>query len=380
MTKQNFQQGDKIGGYTIDEFGGTNTKGEPTWWVVDESGKPVIIKESKLLRELRTAELTPQMVRNLSSKAYDQLRQEIGDDGIDEIMKSSKPQAAVQAPTATQQREISAKWFEAHPQIPQTRENSRLFNTYLGTMTNPSFSSRDFDIAFADLFFQLELHPKAAGIQRHGEAIRGQAAIDKLTASECQQLQKAFPVAVSVDYTKMSQDEILNEAARHLTADKFIDWTKEVDKEAGIAQPVPPLLLSDRERIWSTFFQVHANLLATSELQAKLSDLLKKHSEFNPSEQDFPILNQHLDAALQFLADAKDPVVQEGELARRTFGGTSVVMNDPRPRSPRIQDETPIVVTPAEINAMSGEEYGRRTLDPRFRAAVERLTKGVGIS
>src|SRR5437870_3302950 len=107
MTKKTFESGDVIGRYTIDEFGGTDGKGEPFWWVRDENGKPQTVREMKLRKELRSAELTPQIIHNLSSRTYEELRKEIGDDGIQEIMNTRKPKAEV--PANIDQREIAAK-------------------------------------------------------------------------------------------------------------------------------------------------------------------------------------------------------------------------------------------------------------------------------
>jgi len=73
MTKKSFESVDVIGRYALTEFGGTKETGEPLWWATTENDNEGLVPESKLSTELRVAELTPQMIRNLSSKAYDEL-------------------------------------------------------------------------------------------------------------------------------------------------------------------------------------------------------------------------------------------------------------------------------------------------------------------
>jgi hypothetical protein len=370
MTKKHFEPGDKIGPYVLDEFAGTNTKGEPRWYAKDENGTLLknTVSETALRKILRTAEFTPQDIRNLSSRAYNELVEEIGEDGIREILGATVKQTA---PEATKQREIAAKWFAWHPQVPQTRANTKRFDDYLERMPNPTFTSRDFDKAFADEFLKLELNPEAAGIKGFGQGIRGWEAIDKLTSSQVQQLQKSFAAARTIDFSKLSPEGYLTEVGLLTdSADEFIEKTREIDKVRGIKQPVPPLLAQAREQIWSNFFQIHPDLSPTEGLQVKLEEILKAN--------DWPILNQHLDAALDQLIQSGDPVIERQSSSVYKYGGTRAVLNQPRPTTPQlISDGSPVAVTLTEINAMDGETYGKKCLDPEFSKAVERLYKTV---
>jgi hypothetical protein len=362
MTKKIFEIGDKIGRYTIDEFSGVNAKGESFWWAVDSDGKALLIGEKKLRMELRRAEFTPQMIQALSSKAYNELREEIGEDGLEEILAASKPKGA--APTNIEKREIAEKWFATHPQIPRTRSNVTLFDKYLGKMENPTFTSRDFDSAFTDLFFDLELNPRATGIESHGEAIRGRAAINKLTSTEIAKLQRAYAVPIQANDLKPGQ--ALQIVADSMTSKEFIDWTKEIDAKEGIKQPVPPLLLQAREKTWSDFFQLYPQVTATTELKDKLLEYLTKNN--------LSFALQHLGLALRFLIEQGDKSVVEQESNVHSYGSHKLVTYEPRSKSPVVPfDDIPVTVTTAEINAMPSAEYGAKMLNPAFKRAVENL-------
>lgn len=370
MTKKTFEVGDQIGRYKIIEFAGADIEGIPQWRIETLRGNEGILSEAKLRIELRNANLTPEYVRGLSAKAYDELLKEVGQEVIDRVLKRSGP--TNQAPSEVHQREIADKWFSWHPQVPRTRANARVFDEYLAAMANPTFTSKDFDRAFSDLFFKLELNPKAAGIEGIGDGIRGEAAIRKLTSERIAQLQKSFPVKPPVDFSKLSQDEILNQVAKVTTSAQFDQWTKEVDKEKGVEQPVPPLLLAAREKIWANFFELHSDLVPTEELQAKLLKVL--------SENNLSVLNQHLDTALDLLVQSGDPVVARQEPNTRTAGSTRWVMNKPRPIGAAIvvDEETPVTVTVAEINAMDASQYAAKCLNPAFRKAVNELYERFG--
>jgi hypothetical protein len=375
MTKKTFIEGDIIGRFTIDEFAGTNTKSEPVWWVT-ENGAPKMISEKKLRAELAKADWTPAKIRQLSSKAYSELCKEIGEDAVEEIMGGSGKKS--DAPPIATRREITSKWWEAHRQIPKTRINVELFDKFLEKLANPTYTSTDFDRAFEDLFPQLELNPREVGIEGFGEAITGATAIQKFTAAQLQQLQKAFPVKVPVDFSKLSQDEILQEVARSTTADGFLAYTKEVDKEKGIEQPVPALLQADREKTWRDFFQIHADISPTDELKQKLLDLLKPNSSINPNNDALAVQIHFLENALAFLIEEGDSSVTKQESNTYQYGKTLLVVNEPRPKTPLpAYDDSPVTVTLAEIDKMSAKEYGEKSLNPRFREAVDALQQKI---
>ncbi len=172
MTKKNFEVNDKIGRYTLTEFGGTNDKQEPLWWATtDSSSNQRLVPESRLRKELRLAELTPALIRGLSSKAYDQLRFEVGEEEINRVLNRNPK---VIAPPIDEQLKIARSWWDVHPQIPRTKKNVTIFDDYLAKLPDATFSAADFDRAFSDLFFKLELDPTKAGIEGFGEAIRGE--------------------------------------------------------------------------------------------------------------------------------------------------------------------------------------------------------------
>src|SRR5437016_1051903 len=187
---QQFKVGDVVGKYVVLGFAGTQD--DPQWEVRTESGNEGIISEETLRAAFRDVTLTPQYINSLSASAYKQLVREIGEKTVDRVLnrKTAKPEV----PANIDQREIAAKWFSSYPQIPRTRSNVAAFDDYLAKMENPTFTSKDFDRAFSELFFSLELNPKSAGIDGFGEAIRGRAAIDKLSSLQIKQLQKSFPV------------------------------------------------------------------------------------------------------------------------------------------------------------------------------------------
>ena len=363
--KKTFETGDMIGRYVIDEFAGTNNKREPAWWVT-ENGEPKIVTEKKLRAEIAHSEWTPEKIRKLSARAYDELRREIGEDTIDEILGTTQTKQTVEKPPAQRQYEICAKWFEAHPQIPQTKTNVRLFDQFLGELANPTFTSRDFDLAFEELFPQLELNPTKAGIEGFGDAIRGETANKKFTAAQIQQLQKAFSVKVPVDFSKLSENEILAEVAKTTTADGFIQYTREVDREKGVAAPLPPAVQADLDRSWRNFFQLHPEISPTDEIKAKLWDVLTKNG--------LPVQTQYLSMALDSLLEAGDPSVTKQESGVYKAGRSQWVVNEPRPKSPSLVDNSPVTVTIAEINALDAKTYGERLKNPQFVAAVEALT------
>ncbi len=377
MTKKNFEVNDKIGRYTLTEFAGTNPNGEPLWWALRDNGNrnEGLVPESRLRKELRLAELTPEFINGLSAKAFDELLKEVGQDAIDQVLKNRRPKH--QAPSYAGQHEIAAKWFSWHPQVPKTRSNSELFDSYLQDMTNPSFTSKDFDAAFADLFFKLELNPVAAGIEGLGDGIRGENEIRKLTSTQIAQLQKSFPVKPTVDFSKLSQDEVLVEVAKVTNLREFDQFVKDVDREKGIEAPVPPLLVEARQKMWSGFFQIHRDLLPTEELQIRILEIL--------SENNLPVLNQHLETALDFLIQANDPVVQRQDSGTWSSGGSQVggsqwVVNTPRSHGAPIviDDQTPVTVSLADITAMGSEEYAKKLLNPQFKKAVDRLYQRFG--
>jgi hypothetical protein len=366
MTKKTFESGDVIGRYTIDEFSGTNPSGQLFWWVTDPDGKPLLIAEKKLRAELARAEWTPDKILNLSSKAYDELCREIGTDGVEEILGASKPKN--QAPSNIQQREIASKWFASRPQVPRTRANTKLFDDYLAKMSNPTFTSQDFDRAFSDLFTELELNPKTAGIDGFGEAIRGWQAIEKLTATQVQQLQKSFPTPPKAE--TLTAKQALEIVVGPMTSKEFVDWTKTVDAKEGIKQPIPPLLLQAREKTWSDFFQLHPGVIATTELKDKLLQYLAKNG--------LSFALQHLGLALQDLIEQKDKSVVEQESGVHSYGGTNFVAGDPRSRSPLPKfDDSPVIVTLAEVNAMDAKTFGEKSLNPAFQKAVDNLREKI---
>jgi hypothetical protein len=374
MTKKHFEVGDKIGKYVLTEFGGTKDNGEPLWWASTGTEKHEdLVPVSKLLKELRVSELTPALIAGLSSKAYDELCKEVGLDEIDRVISrgGSKPVA----PSKENQVEIARAWWELHPQIPRTRSNVQAFDDYLAKMPSPTFSTNDFDRAFSDLFTTLELNPKLAGIDGHGEAVRGWTALEKLSSAQIKQLQKAFPVTREVDYSNLSLNETIKEVGNlPISSDQFIKWTEEVDKELGIKRPVPPLLLEAREKIWANFFQLHPTVVPSEEIKAKLLALLQKNSKFNPSDETLPVLNQHLDQALEFLIQNGGEVEVFLEPNAHASGGSRWIVNEPRPRGSVPQfDDTPVEVSLADINKMSSSEYAQKMLNPNFRDAVDRL-------
>jgi len=369
MTKAIFTEGDQIGPFLIDEFAGVQQKtNEPFWWVT-ENGAPKMVSEKKLRAELAKADWTPAKIRALSSKAYNELCKELGDDIIDKIMGTSGKKS--DAPPLARQYEIATKWWEVHPQIPKTKANIELFDKALAELSNPTFTSGDFDRAFDELFPQLELNPRKAGIEGFGEAVIGTSAIRKFTAVQLQQLQKAFPVEVPVDFSKLSQDEIMNEVAKGLSADGFLAYAREVDKEKGVAQPASPLVRLDWERAWKNFFELNLDISPTDELKNKLLEVLAK--------EKWPLQTQYLTMALNSLIETDDPsvTIQQSNVYRHAGG--QLVLNEPRPKTPvPAYDDSPITVTLAEINAMNSAEYGRKSLNPAFRLAVENLMAKVG--
>jgi|SRR6266481_1925461 len=375
MTKKNFEVNDKIGRYTLTEFGGTNDKQEPLWWATtDSSSNQRLVPESRLRKELRLAELTPALIRGLSSKAYDQLRFEVGEEEINRVLNRNPK---VIAPPIDEQLKIARSWWDVHPQIPRTKKNVTIFDDYLAKLPDATFSAADFDRAFSDLFFKLELDPTKAGIEGFGEAIRGEAAVGKLSSGQIKQLQKSFPIVVPVDFSKLSEDETIKEAGKLLpTSKQFLEWTKEVDKAKGIEQPVPPLMAAAREKTWASFFEIHPRVVPTEDIKVKLLSLLKANSEFNSSNESLPVLNQYLDSALEFLVQSGGEVEIYLEPNTHTSGGSRWIVNEPRPIGapvPRF-DDTPVEVTLADVNAMPAAEYAQKSLNPAFRQAVDRLT------
>ena len=373
MTKKTFESGDVIGRYALTEFGGTKETGEPLWWATTENGNEGLVPESKLRRELRVAELTPAFVTGLSSKAYNELVKEVGYEEIDRVLNRA-PNVAT--PSKEEQVQIARTWWETHPQVPRTRSNVAAFDDYLVKSPNASF-----DTAFADLFYKLELNPKAVGIDGFGEGIRGEAAIGRLTSGQIKQLQRKISVTAPVDFSKLSVEETVKEIGKlPITSEEFINWTKEADKAMGIEQPVPPLLTAAREKIWQNFSELHPDITLTGELKTKLLDLLKPHSPINPdSDEPLSVLNQHLDRGLVWLVQAGDPVVIWQESNIRTSGGSRWQINDSRPSSiiPRF-DDSPVEITLSQINAMDGKSYAEKLLNPQFRLAVDRLMHKIG--
>jgi hypothetical protein len=367
MTKKTFIEGDQIGPYRIDEFAGSNNRGELVWWVT-QNGQPKIITEKKLRAVMAKADWSPEKIRQLSSKAYTELCKEIGEETVEEIVSASAKKS--DAPPLARQYEIAAKWWEMHPQIARTRANVELFDSHLAKMPNPTFTSKDLDIAFSELFFDLELNPKAAGIDGHGEGIRGRA-LDRLSSAQLQQLQKAFPVPVPVDFNKLSEDEILKEIAKTTTADGFLEYTKQVDAETGVEQPVSPLVRLDWDRAWKNFFELNLDISPTDELKNKLLKVL--------ATQKWPLQTQYLTMALNSLIEAGDPSVTKQQSNVYRHAGGQLVLNEPRPKTPLpVYDDSPVTVTLAEINAMNSAEYGRKSLNPEFRKAVDALMQKVG--
>ena len=371
MTKAIFQSGDQIGSYLIDEFNGQNLKGENYWWVKTETGELKSVPEKKLRAQLAKADWTPEKIRSLSSKAYDELVEEIGAETVDEILGSTTKKSALEV---TVQREISAKWFQAHPQIPLTKANSKLFDDYLAKMPSPTFTSKDFDLAFGELFTKLELNPLAAGIQGHGEAIRGETALQKFTATQVQQLQKSFPVATKPkNYDRSNVDEAIAEIGDiSPTADAFVDNLKTLDKSLGKPEQIPPLMMEARRQLWSSFFQLHPSLQPSPDLQQALITVCE--------ENRMPMQLQSLDLALEILVEKDSLVVQRQESNVKTYNGARWVTGTPRTQNPVPQyDPTETVeITLAELNSMDSKTYGQKVLNPAFRAAVDTLMQKVG--
>lgn len=369
---QTFKVGDVVGKYTVLGFAGTQEN--PRWEVRTESGNEGTISEESLRAAFREATLTPEYINGLSASAYAQLVREVGEEKINRVMKRSV--AKPSAPENFNSREITSKWFAARPQIPRTRNNTRLFDEYLAKMPNPNFTSEDFDRAFADLFLKLELNPQAAGIVSFGDAIRGETAINELSSIQIKQLQKSFPVVAPVDFDKLTLDQILVEVGKKTTSKEFDAFTKQVDQESGIKAPVPPLLAAAREKIWSGFFETHPRLVPSEETKTKLLDLLKAKSNFNPSAESLPVLHQYLDAALEFLIQSGGEVEVYLESNIHSAGATRWQVNEPRPIGAPIPrfDDTPVEVTLADIDAMPAAEYANKSLNPAFRQAVDRLT------
>ncbi len=370
MTKATFNEGDIIGKFVIDEFGGTDPKGESLWWVT-ENDQPKLIKENTLRGELAKADWSPTKIRALSAKAYTELCQELGDETINEIMGTSGKKS--DAPLIAAQREIATKWFQWHPQIPVTKKNTDLFDEALAELPNPTFTSADFDLVFTEKIFEkLQLNPTRAGISGFGEAITGETAIQKFTAAQLQRLQQAFPVKTSVDFNKLSKDEILKEVAKTTTADGFLAYTKEVDKEKGIEQPVSPLVRADWERAWSNFFQLHLDLSPTDEIKAKLLEVLTKNQ--------WPVQTQYLEMALDSLLKAGDKNVTTQESSTYQYGRARLVVNEPRPKIPvpTFDPTVPVSVSIEEINKMDAKTYATKILNPQFRKAVDELYVRIG--
>jgi hypothetical protein len=382
MTKLNFEPGDKIGPkYILDEFAGTNAKGDPRWYVKDaETGNllPKTVSEKTLREILRSTELTPQDIRRLSSKGYNELLEEIGQDNVDAILAKDKPKAT--APDATQQQAIARQWLARHPQITKTKANTKLFDDYLGKMQSPSFTAKDFDQAFSDLFFSLELNPEKVGLTGLGAGIQGEGAIGKLNSKQLRLLQSPVkPERQPIDFSKLDETQTLNVIGDlSNSADEFLAQVRDIDRAKGIEAPVPPMLVQDRLRVWGEFFNHHRDTVPTEELQTALLELLEPNTSlnFNPKEA-LPVLHQHLEAAFQILIDAQDPVVQRQESGINTYHGASYIQNPPRPpRNPQPADNSEISVTGRDIATMDAATYGKNLQNPSFVKAVERLTKG----
>ena len=125
---------------------------------------------------------------------------------------------------------------------------------------------------------------------------------------------------------------------------------------------------------------MHPNVVPTEELKAKLLGLLKANSKFNSSNESLPVLNQHLDSALDFLLQSGREVEVYLEPNVHTSGGTRLVVNEPRPIGAAIvvDQETPVVVTIGDITAMGSEEYAKKLVNPRFKKAVDQLYQRFG--
>src|SRR6202035_3311537 len=121
--------------------------------------------------------------------------------------------------------------------------------------------------------------------------------------------------------------------------DEFGKWTTQVDREKGIQPPVPPLLAHAREQTWSNFFQLNASVIRTSELQDKLLEFLKA------KELSFAL--QHLGLALRSLIEQGDESVVRQESGIQSYGGTRMEIYSPRPKSPALVDNAPVVITAA---------------------------------
>ncbi len=169
------------------------------------------------------------------------------------------------------------------------------------------FHKQRLDRAFSDLFFRLKQHPQGSRNRRFRRRDSRRSCNSELTSTQIAQLQKSFPVTPSVDFNKLSQDQILREVAKITSLKQFDEFTKQVDQEKGIEQPVPPLLLA-AGRGYPENFGMHPNVVPTEELKAKLLGLLKANSKFNSSNESLPVLNQHLDSALDFLLQSRREV------------------------------------------------------------------------
>lgn len=378
MTKRTFEKGDTIGPYVIDEFGGTNTKEETCWWV-KLNGQPKLVTEKTLHREIARAEWTPAKIRALSSRAYTELRQELGEDAIDEILGTT-PQKPPEK-SNIEKREIAAKWFASKPQIPQTRANVEVFNKALGALPNASYTSKDFDRVFVNELFNLELNPERAGITGYGQAIKGQAALSKLSAPQYQQIQRTSPVA-QPDTRILGIDDAIKEIGNaSATADEFLDNLRVLDRERGIDSPVPPLLMNDRKKLWAKFFELHRDVEPTQQLQQELLNALNEINEelAQKDEPSLPISLQSLDLALSRLANARSSAVTPQESGVYKYNGATWVQNPRQPTQPLpLHDSAPITVTLGEVNAMGSEEYGRKILNPEFDKAVRSLMANLG--
>jgi hypothetical protein len=380
MTKTAFAPEDKIGKYVLDEFAGTNAKGDPRWYVKDAETGNLLSKtvgEKTLRGMLRSAELTPQDIRRLSSKGYNELLEEIGQDNVDAILAKDKPKPTVL--DTDQQQAMASEWLARHPQVTKTKANSKLLDEYLAKMPNPTFTGKDFDQAFSDLFFALELNPEKVGITGFREGIQGKGAIDKLNSTQLHLLQS--PVELEphpIDFSKLDETQALNVIGNSTkSADEFLAHLRDIDRAKGIEAPVPPLLVQDRLRIWGEFFNHHRDIVPTEELQTALLELLEPNSalNFNPTEA-LPVLNQYLEAGLEILIERQDPVVKRQESGVNRYNGATIVQDQPRARNLQLVDDSEITVKPSEINAMSAADYAMNLQNPAFARAVERLTRG----
>lgn len=376
MSRKTFETGDQIGPYVIDSFAGNKvSSGEPCWWVT-ENGESKIITEKKLRTQLAKADWTPEKLKALSSKALEELRKEIGSEAIDDILniQPAKPTK----PENFDQQKIASQWLETHPQVPLTRKNTQLFDDFLGKLEAPTFSVKDWDLAFAELFPQLEFDLKAANfteaeIKQFGEAVRGSKALEKFTSSQLLKLQKSYPrPKPEPDFSKMTQSQIIDEIGKQSkTSEEFLENTRKLDEKLGIKQPISPMQARAEAQIWQTFFSVHTDLTDTPELREALEAYLNRNH--------LRLLNQYLDLGLEQLIEEKSPAVTYRESNVHQHGGTRSVNYQPRSSRPLpAYDSEEMTVTVSEINQMSSEEYSKRLQNPSFRSAVDALMQKIG--